>query len=129
MSNDIGVQLFGRRAEVARMDQILDLAAGGPTGVVFTGEAGIGKTSLWREGIARARRQGFRLMRAAPAEPERNLAYSALSDLLGDIRLRTLTDLPSAQRAALEIALLQEAAGPSPVEQSAVAAGTLSVLR
>ncbi|MGH2735995.1 MAG: AAA family ATPase, partial [Actinomycetota bacterium] len=121
--------LFGRGTELAGIDRLLDLAVDGPAGVLLAGEAGIGKTSLWLEGIAAAQRRGFRLMRSAPAEPERHLAYSSLSDLLGDIHLSTLADLPAAQRTALEVALLQAAPGPSPVEQSAVAAGVLSILR
>ena len=51
---------------------------------MLEGEAGIGKTTLWRSGIAMAERAGFRLLEARPVEPESSLAFAALGDLLGE---------------------------------------------
>jgi DNA-binding CsgD family transcriptional regulator len=96
---------------------------------VFEGEAGIGKTTLWRSGIAMAARAGFRLLEARPVEPESSLAFAALGDLLGEELDDILPTLPVPQRRSLEVALLlSEDDGPAP-DRRAVAIGVLGVLR
>ena len=47
--------VIGRDAELGFVDGFLDEVEGGPTGLVLSGEAGIGKTILWRVGVEDAR--------------------------------------------------------------------------
>jgi DNA-binding CsgD family transcriptional regulator/tetratricopeptide (TPR) repeat protein len=96
---------------------------------VLEGEAGIGKTTLWRSGIAMAERAGFRVLEARPVEPESSLAFAALGDLLGEELDDILPTLPAPQRRSLEVALLLgEDDGPAP-DRRAVAVGVLGALR
>jgi DNA-binding CsgD family transcriptional regulator/tetratricopeptide (TPR) repeat protein len=96
---------------------------------VLEGEAGIGKTTLWRSGIAMAKRAELRLLEARPVEPESSLAFAALGDLLGEALDDVLPTLPAPQRRSLEVALLlSEDDGPAP-DRRAVAVGVLGALR
>jgi DNA-binding CsgD family transcriptional regulator len=96
---------------------------------VLEGEAGIGKTTLWRSGIAMVERAGFRLLEARPVEPESSLAFAALGDLLGDELDDILPTLPAPQRRSLEVALLLSEGGESAPDRRAVAVGVLGALR
>jgi DNA-binding CsgD family transcriptional regulator len=74
--------LVGRDAEQCRIDELVDaLAAGPPAGLTIRGEAGIGKTALWRHGLERCREAGFQVLVARPAEEEMPLAFVGLVDL------------------------------------------------
>jgi len=96
---------------------------------VLEGEAGIGKTTLCRSGIAMAERAGFQVLEARPVEPECSLAFATLGDLLGGVLDDILPTLPAPQRRSLEVALLlSEDDGPSP-DRRAVAVGVLGALR
>ena len=73
--------MFGRDAERAQIEQLLDSAADGPVGLALEGTPGIGKTTLWRAAVASARRRGYRVLEAAPGEPDSALAFAGLGDL------------------------------------------------
>ena len=66
--------IFGRDLELAAMERFLDCAPTWPSAVVIEGEAGIGKTTLWLEGIRRAEARGMRALHAQPAESEQKLS-------------------------------------------------------
>jgi class 3 adenylate cyclase/DNA-binding CsgD family transcriptional regulator len=121
--------LVGREDELARLPPFLTKARAAPAALLIEGEAGIGKTTLWRAAVARAREQGFRVLSARPAEAERELAFAALGDLLADSH-EEIRALPPQYRRPLEAALLlaDESAGP-PTEPRAIAVGLLAVLR
>jgi DNA-binding CsgD family transcriptional regulator len=121
--------LVGREAELERVDGFLTGAEVGPVVLVLDGEAGIGKTRVWQEGLRRAADRGHRALLCRPAESEAQLAFAALSDLLADVLEETLPELPEPQRCALEVALLLADPGDRPVDQRAVAAGFLSAVR
>src|SRR5829696_4642408 len=72
--------IFGRDLELAAMERFLDGAPTWPSAVVIEGEAGIGKTTLWLEGVRRAEDLGVRVFQARPAENEQKLSYVALAD-------------------------------------------------
>ena len=57
--------IFGRDLELAAIERFLDGAPTWPSAVVIEGEAGIGKTTLWLEGIRRAAERGMRALRGA----------------------------------------------------------------
>ena len=91
------------------------IAAGGPGSVLLEGDPGIGKTTVWAAGVDAAARAGYRVLRAAPTEAERELAFAALGDLLEGVDAGVLAALPPPQRRALEVALLlDEDEGPPP---------------
>jgi hypothetical protein len=99
--------VIGPARERAALDGFLDAVEDLPATLALEGPAGIGKTTVWREGVAMARAAGFRVLASNPAESERQLAYSGLSDLVADVALDSI-DLPVPQRRALEVALLVE---------------------
>jgi DNA-binding CsgD family transcriptional regulator len=121
------VDLIGRDDELRSAERFLDSISGGAAALVFQGEAGAGKTSLWEAALAAASERGCIVLAARPAEAEASFAYAALGDLLrphGD----ATGHLPRPQRRALEIALfLAEEADEAP-DQQAVALAALGVL-
>ena len=78
--------LLGRDAEVATIEEVLERGRLGPALLIIEGEPGIGKTTLWREGIARA--EGYRVLSCRAAQAEARLSFAALTDLL-DLSART----------------------------------------
>lgn len=121
--------IVGRQGELAALDAFLDGVPEGPRALFLEGEAGIGKTALWKEGVERARRRGYRILSSRPGSAEVRLAYAGVQDLLRDRIEETLGELPPPQRRALSVALLiEEGAGAAP-DEHAVAAAFLGTLR
>jgi DNA-binding CsgD family transcriptional regulator len=100
-----------------------------PRALVIEGEAGIGKTTLWRAGLIAAERMGYRVVVCQPAGAEVRLSFSALSDLLEGQLEEVLTALAGPQRRALEVALLLEDDRGRPPDERAIAAAVLNALR
>src|SRR5215469_16585917 len=99
-----------RDAEFATVDRALDGVGAGFAAVIISGEPGIGKTTVWRYGIAGAAARGYRVVSCRPAGSERRLSLCGLADLLDQVPARALGELPDPQREALEVALLKRAA-------------------
>ena len=127
MTNDDDA-IVGREQEIARLGGFLDSAGRGPAALVLEGEAGIGKTTLWRWTLATARGRGFTVLSASPAAAETALSFSALDDLLEPVLGDVLPRLPAPRRAALEAALLLSASHGAP-EGHAIAAGLRDAIR
>src|SRR5574338_44495 len=80
----LAAQLLERDAELRVVDAaIADAVAGRGRVVILKGEAGIGKSSLVRAAVERARACGLTVLEARGAELERNYPYGAVLDLLG----------------------------------------------
>ncbi len=120
-------QLVGREAELQALHDAL--ATPPPVAIVLEGEAGIGKTALWRAGVALASAKGLRTLVARPAEAETELSHAALGDLLAPLADELGGELAEPQRQALEVALLRAAPGSVPISPRAVGAATLAALR
>jgi DNA-binding CsgD family transcriptional regulator len=120
-------QLIGREAELEAVHEALAGSVG--VGTVLRGQAGIGKTALWREGVAEADRRGMRVLMAQPVPAETGLSYTALCDVLAPVADELAGGMPAPQRRALDIVLLRTAADGQPTDERAVGAATLSVLR
>ena len=119
--------VVGRQEELADLDRFLAARDGLPAALVLEGEAGIGKTTLWRSAVAAAA-DSYRVLSAQPVAAEAELSHASLADLLEPCAADVLPALPRPQRRALEAALLL--ADPRPIHQPrAVAAGFLGVLR
>lgn len=121
------MEVSGRQPARAVLDRFLEQAHHGPRALVVEGEAGIGKTVLWRAALSGA--AGIRVLVCAPTQAESTLPYAGLADLLADVPARLTGALPEAQRLALDIALCRTAPGAGDLHALAVAHGLLTVLR
>jgi len=97
--------------------------------LVLEGEAGVGKTTLWRAGVQLAGDHSSTVLSCRPSEAERDLPFSALGDLLDRVDGQVFERLHDPQRRAIEVALLREDAGAQPPDQRAVSVSLLSLLR
>lgn len=125
--------IVGRARERAAVAALVADSRPLPSALILEGEAGIGKTTLWLEGLAAARRAGWWVVSARPAEAEMSLAYGALGDMLdGTVVSETAADLEPRQRIALEAALRRgtaQPAGDAPVDALALGLAVVAVLR
>ena len=97
-----GPQLRGRRTECEALERLLARAQEGHSGVVvLRGEPGVGKTALLDHLTRHA--AGFRVLRAAGAEFEMELAFAGVHQLCAPL-LDEITRLPDPQRDALRVA-------------------------
>jgi DNA-binding CsgD family transcriptional regulator/tetratricopeptide (TPR) repeat protein len=120
--------LIGRVAELEALREALTEVPG-PRAVVLEGEAGIGKTALWRAGVAEAGNRALRVLTARPVEAETALSHAALGDLLGPLHDEFAGEVPGPQRHALDVALLRTSPGTAAIDAHAVGAATIAVLR
>ena len=125
----MSASVIGRERELAAVEPFLDNVLERFGVLLFSGPAGIGKTTLWEHAVTAARSRGYRVVLARPTEVETALAFAALNDLLGELADdETLADLPEPQRAALDAALLRVPA-TSPSEPLAVSIAARHVIR
>lgn len=120
--------VVGRQEELADLDRFLAADGGLPAALVLEGEAGIGKTTLWRNAVAAAS-DSYLVLSAQPVAAEAELAHASVADLLEPCVADVLPALPRPQQRALEGALLLADLEADPPQPRAVAAGFLSVLR
>lgn len=125
----MSAQLIGRDDELRVVERFLDDSAATPSALLIEGEAGIGKTTLWRAALAAAATRCDRVLTTRPGEFDASIALSGLGDLLGDVAGEVLAVLPPPQRRALEVALLIEEPHAEPTDERAVAVGVLGALR
>jgi DNA-binding CsgD family transcriptional regulator len=121
--------IIGRVAELSVIDEFLDALDSVPTVLLLEGEVGIGKTTLWKEGLSAATGRDLRVLECRPIHSEAHLAYAALGDLLDGVPEAALTELPEPQRHALEVALMRAEPHGQQSFPRAVALGLLGVLR
>lgn len=121
--------VVGREVELAALEAFLDRVPSGPVAILVTGEAGIGKTTVWHSAVEAARGRGYSVLVTRPSEAESGLPYAALGDLLADIDEGDFASLPVAQRRAIEVALLRAEPGVEPLEQRMIGVGLLAILR
>jgi len=122
-------QIWGRERELAAAERFLDAAAGGPAVLVLEGAPGIGKTALWSAVVTTAATRRYHVLACKPAKPESQLAFSALTDLFGEVSEEQLEALPGPQRHALEVALLRTDPQGVAADQRSVAMATLAIVR
>lgn len=116
-----------RRAEVNVVAEFLDVAVNEPAALVIEGEPGIGKTTLWLDGVDQAHRRGFTVLTARAAMAESVLAYTALADLLSHVDDTIWADLPVPQRQGLD-AVLWPSQLAADTDRRAVAAAFSAVI-
>ena len=120
--------IVGREAELAALRRFVRALPGGPSALVLTGDVGIGKTTLWNEGVAEARRRSYRVLCCTPAAPEAHYPYAGLGDLLDEVGEEVVATLSGAPRRALEVALLRSEPAGHALEPRAVAAALRGAL-
>jgi DNA-binding CsgD family transcriptional regulator len=107
--------VVGRGAELGSLGDFVSSISDGASTLVLEGEAGMGKTTLWRAGVDAAEAEGLCVLQAQPAESETALSFSGLGDLLDPVLDEALEPLASGQRSALARALvLEDIEGPAP---------------
>src|SRR5262249_45809932 len=120
--------LVGRAKERSELTEFLGGVEAGPIALVLEVEMAIGKSAMWKTGLAEATERSYRVLVSRPIESEAQLAYAALGDLLTEVSDKEMGELPAPQRTALEVALLRREPEGQPL-QRAVALGALGVLR
>ena len=121
-------EAFGRERELARTGRFLERAARQVAVLVLEGEAGVGKTTVWREGVHSAEARGFRVLLSRPAEAEAKLAFSAVADLCEAVPDHAFAALPEPQRRTLGVALLRAQPSGGPLSHRTVSAAVRGVL-
>jgi len=121
--------VVGREEELEAINSFLDARGDLPGALVLEGEAGIGKTTLWRAGLAAAGDRGYRVLACRASGAEVQLSFAALGDLLQPVLEEALPCLSVPQQRALKIALLLEEAAGQGVDRRAIGLALLNVLR
>lgn len=123
----MATEVFGREAELAAIDAMLASARCGFAAMLVAGDAGIGKTTVWRQGIANAAGDGFRVLSCRASPNETRLSFAALGDLLTTVDASAFDTLPEPQRRALDAALLRKDAGGQAPNPRAIGTGVVSL--
>jgi DNA-binding CsgD family transcriptional regulator len=121
--------VIGRESELAILHQFLDSIPTGPSALLLSGDPGIGKTTVWKEGLAGAQLRRYRTLSCRPVEAETRLSYTALGDLLEPVLEEALPAVPEPQRRSLEVALLRSPSSGARADQRAVSLAVLGCLR
>ncbi len=119
---------LGREAELIAVDRLLDSGRRGRAALVLEGHPGIGKSTVWRQGISRAANTGYRVLTCRTAPTEARLSFTALSDLLAPLESANFTALPDPQRRALDAALLRAEADGAAANPRAIGTAVVSLL-
>jgi DNA-binding CsgD family transcriptional regulator len=117
-----GVEIVGRGDELEAVAEFAGRRGeGGPAALVLEGEAGIGKSTLWKAAVALADERELRVLRSQPTEAESGLAHTVLGDLFESVLDEVRQALPPPRRRALEVALLLDAGPELPLEPRSLA--------
>src|SRR5256885_2794886 len=118
----------GREAELAVPAHFLDARRSGPRALVLAGEAGIGKTTVWKQVLAEARARSYWVLTCRPTQSETALSFAALADLLAEVPVDVLAGLPGPQQRGLQVALLRAEPEEAARDHRAISVGLLSML-
>ena len=95
--------------------------------VVIAGVAGIGKSALWEEALARLTPPAW-LLRTRSRAAETGFAFAGVTDLLEPVPDAVLAELPGPQRDALAVVTLRAGATGEGVDRRAVATALRTLL-
>lgn len=121
---------FVRTAEWRRIREFAAAAGGraAHSAFVVAGEAGAGKSTLWRAALAAAASNGIRVLRSEPSAIEADAPFAGLADLLATELPGMTADIPPECREALEVALLLRPSGPAAPAAHAIGLAVLAAL-
>lgn len=123
------LEVVGRAEPLGAIEPFLDRVAENGGALVFEGGPGIGKTTLWREAVARAGARGWKVLACHPVAAEAKLAFASLGDLFEPDVDELLPQLPDPQRLAFAVALMRALPTGASPSSRAVATAALSALR
>src|SRR5439155_10081238 len=121
-------EIAGREEELGALARFIDDIDHRPAGLILVGEAGVGKTTLWRAAIRMAETKGQRVLATSGAPTETTLAFAGLGDLLGTVLNDVLPRLAMPQRNAMEATLLLSEPKRTPTPRL-ISAALLTALR
>ena len=121
--------VIGREAELGSIEAFLARVEGGPTALVLSGEAGIGKTILWETGVEEVEERFGRVLMHRSVEAEALLSFTGLSDLLAPVFEEVAPMLAPLRRRALEVSLLLAEPGSDAPDSRAIGLALLDVLQ
>ena len=121
-------RVIGRQTELGVGERFLDSVALGPASLVIEGEPGIGKTTLWEAILDAAHRRGYTMLVTRPTAAEAELSLVGLSDLLAGVADELASSLPTPQRRALAVAILEADPEEAGSDLRALATAVLSCL-
>jgi DNA-binding CsgD family transcriptional regulator len=124
-----GTGVVGRDEELGLIEAFVADLERGPSALVLAGEAGIGKTILWKAGVEGALSGSVRVLICRGFEAEASLSFSGLSELLTSVLEEVLPALASPRRRALEVALLLVEPGEVTPDVHAIGLAVLDVVR
>jgi len=108
------VELIGREDELDMVRTFLDKAVAGGAALLFSGDAGMGKTALLDTAAAMSSAAGFRVLRTVGTEFETNVSFSGLNEIFSSLR-SSIRGVKTVYQDALRVALGFET-GPRPDE-------------
>lgn len=120
--------MVGRETEVQTLEGFFEDEESG-LACVLGGQPGIGKTTLWESGVARAGERGDLVLKARGSQAETQHSYAALIDIFDGIDFGDVETVPDPQLKALEVALLRRSTDRQDADPHATALGLLAVLR
>jgi len=122
-------ELVGREDELGRVRELAGALGDGPHSLAIHGEAGIGKTVLWRAAIEAAEDAGITVLMTRCAQAEMPLALGGLGDLLDSGLPVVAEELAEPQRRALAVAVGFEAPSEETPDRLALPRAFLAYLR
>ena len=125
----MGPEIVGRDGERDAVSTFVAGMPSVPTALVLAGEAGIGKSTLWLEGVGQAHARRLRVLSTRPSEAEHGLVHAGLGDLLEDVLDEVMPRLAVPRQRALGVAMLRDDAAGAPVDHRAVALALRDVLQ
>ena len=129
MAVSIDFELVGREEELDRLWSFVRRLAGGASAAVICGDAGIGKTVLWRAGIEAAEQAGVRVLLTRSVEAEMPIALGGVADALDTAFHEVTEELFEPQRRLLASVLGMEPPSADAPDQSALPRAFLAYLR
>jgi DNA-binding CsgD family transcriptional regulator len=123
------VSAIRRPGERQALTGFLDGVAEESRALLLEGEPGIGKSTLWSEGVDLAKARGHVVLPCRPTGADAELSFLGLGDLLRDLPRAVVEGLPDPQRVALEVSLLRRPASRRRPDPHAVSLSALAVVR
>jgi DNA-binding CsgD family transcriptional regulator len=120
--------LIGRDRERDVAAIFVAASASGPAVLLIDGEAGIGKTTLFRYTVDLARLGGSTVLECSPTQAESAMSYVGLTDMLRNLPGSAFDALPAPQRHSLEVATLRTAPSEVPLDERAVGTGLATLV-
>jgi DNA-binding CsgD family transcriptional regulator len=122
-------ELVGREEELAPLEGFVRDLSDGAAELVIRGEAGIGKTALWRTAVDLAETAGVKVLSTRCAEAEMPLALGGVGDLIETGLAEVAEELAEPQRTALAVGVGLEAPPDEAPDPTALPRAFLAYLR